>query len=220
MSGREPANRKGVARCRDNLGPAAATGHLAAVGSAARPPADPTASDLLTSRALLAGAGGTTRVAGCSLDPTFRSVAAARDFVGRTLRDWQLEAMLDDAVQRDLRLVTSELVTNALRHGLLLPPGEPPWPATVSDRPDEPIGLALLCTDSHLTCAVSDPGSQVPVHRTPGLTTESGRGLMLVEALSLRWGWTARVSEGGRTRGKTVWALFPIVPAAMSAVYA
>ncbi|MGK9460194.1 hypothetical protein ACSLFT_09195 [Streptomyces sp. G6] len=36
---------------------------------------------------------------------------------------------------------------------------------------------------------------------------ESGRGLLLVDVLALRWGWTPR-----RPLGKTVWAELPLKP--------
>src|SRR5262245_12271106 len=41
------------------------------------------------------------------------SVRAAREFTAATLRGWKLEALVEEAV-----IVASELVTNAIRHGI------------------------------------------------------------------------------------------------------
>lgn len=156
-----------------------------------------------------------SRIARCSLAAEYPSVAAAREFVDRTVRDWQLDLVLGPSVHRDLLLVASELVTNALRHGLRLAaagaaPGEGPLPA----RPDQPlVGVALLAAEANLTCAVTDPGGGIPAARPADPFAESGRGLLLVEALSLRWGWHGRVLHDGRPAGKTVWAQFPLQPA-------
>jgi two-component sensor histidine kinase len=105
-----------------------------------------------------------------------------------TLRDWNLAGLSDQA-----ELVVSELVTNAIRHGL------------VSARriiEEHPVGLRLLAQAPFVTCMVTDPGSQMPVRNTVGWLAESGRGLQVVESCSLRWGW--QPLEAG---GKVVWAL-------------
>jgi two-component sensor histidine kinase len=101
-------------------------------------------------------------------------------------------------------LVVSELVTNALRHGLLSArwmPGE------------HPIGLRLLRQDPYLMCMVTDPDTAGPVRIDARSGAEGGRGLQVVEACSVRWGWQlldARALDGrtgpGRV-GKVVWAL-------------
>ena len=104
-----------------------------------------------------------------------------------TLRRWGLAGLCDQA-----ELVVSELVTNAIRHGL------------VSARriiEEYPVGLRLLAQDSFVTCMVTDPGPQMPIRNVAGPVAESGRGLQVVEACSLRWGW--QPLEGG---GKVVWA--------------
>ena len=51
-------------------------------------------------------------------------------------------------------------------------------------------------------CMVTDPGADIPVLRESGPTSESGRGLNVVESCSVRWGWHL-LDEGG----KVVWAL-------------
>jgi anti-sigma regulatory factor (Ser/Thr protein kinase) len=113
------------------------------------------------------------------------SVRDARDFVRSVLESWNLGAMFDD-----VRLVVSELVTNALRYAA---PGDG----------GTPIRLSLLCTGTRLTCAVTDPSDQIPVHKDPECTEQSGRGLQLVEAFSDSWNWAPLAD-----RGKVVWACF------------
>jgi anti-sigma regulatory factor (Ser/Thr protein kinase) len=117
------------------------------------------------------------------------SVREARDFARTVLCAWDLAGMFDD-----VRLVVSELVTNALRHSIEDP----------ADRcGNTPIRLSLLRTGGRLTCAVTDPCDQIPVQREPDSASQSGRGLNLVEAFSHSWNW-APLSD----HGKVVWACF------------
>jgi Histidine kinase-like ATPase domain len=124
----------------------------------------------------------------CPLSPRPESVKVSRDFTRATLASWGMPALADVA-----KLVVSELVTNALRHGMASARG----PA-----PDRPVRLKLLAQPPLVMCMVSDPGSDIPVLRDSGLAAESGRGLQVVDACSLRWGW--HLLDGG---GKIVWAL-------------
>jgi anti-sigma regulatory factor (Ser/Thr protein kinase) len=81
----------------------------------------------------------------------------------------------------DAALLTSELVTNAVRHG----------------RP--PVQLSIAVTEGRLIVSVLDHGSGLPhvVSAPPDAT--GGRGLHIVEAVSDEWG----VSVEGP--GKAVW---------------
>ena len=115
----------------------------------------------------------------------------ARDFARTTLADWTLCPLAEDTT-----VVVSELVTNALRHGLRgAPHSTQAWP----------IQLVLLRHDRRLLTAVTDPGDGVPTPSDPGDFAENGRGLHVVEAISSTWGW-ARLATGG----KAVWAAFDI----------
>jgi hypothetical protein len=132
------------------------------------------------------------RVANCTVRPLAESLDAVRAFVRRTAHDWSVDGIADD-----LTLVVSELVTNALRHGL--GPG----------AQAKGIGVALYGTASRVMCAVSDSSDEAPVRVAPDHTHDSGRGLQIVEALSMYWGWTP-LERDGDSAGKSVWAVFPL----------
>lgn len=143
------------------------------------------------------GDGESRRSATCDLAPSFESVGRARAFVRRLAPGWQLGELTDD-----IQLVVTELVANALRHGLGLR-GDP----KDAERPQ--IRLRLLRTGSRVMCTVEDPSAELPVRLVPDLATGSGRGLQLIESLSTYWGWTL-AEEAGRVTGKTVWAVFAV----------
>ncbi|WP_306370117.1 ATP-binding protein [Nocardiopsis sp. CC223A] len=100
------------------------------------------------------------------------TVGAARRWVEDHLREWDVEA--PDL----LTLIVSELVTNALTH-------------TRSGIPGENVTLRLYVHSDYIRVAVKDAGPKprrVPRRRSPEDTSTHGRGLLLVDALSLRWG--------------------------------
>ena len=131
--------------------------------------------------------------ASCELPPHFGAVGQARRFARQTLTGWGLEDLSDD-----VSLVVSELVTNALRHGVA-PEGVP---AVADGAPTVRLGLARW--SSRLVCSVRDPSSTGPTPTNPGFTAESGRGLHLVASCTETWGWHPLTGAG-----KVVWALFP-----------
>ncbi|PRY02589.1 anti-sigma regulatory factor (Ser/Thr protein kinase) [Allonocardiopsis opalescens] len=134
--------------------------------------------------------------ASCPLRPVLESVKTARGFTADTLRRWGLSHLSDD-----LTLVVSELVTNALRHGVGLERGtrSGPLAAPVLGRP---IELSLLREDSQVMCTVRDPSDRTPVEKSPDFINETGRGLYLVSSFSQEWGCTP-LEHGG----KVVWAV-------------
>lgn len=111
-----------------------------------------------------------------------RSASAARRFTAETLVGWGLaeRARADDVV-----LCVSELVTNALVHGV--PPGRR-------------LRLLLRYDGCVLRVEVHDSGPGVP--HVVDDADEGGRGLLLVAALSDKWGVRERES------GKAVWCEF------------
>jgi hypothetical protein len=117
------------------------------------------------------------------------SVSAARRFATLTMTRWGLAERGDDVA-----IVVSELLSNALRHGLPL----------AEVRPDRPIRLGLVHSGPSVLCAVADPSDELPVPREAGWLDESGRGLHVIASLSDQWG---SCMARGRP-GKVVWATF------------
>lgn len=136
---------------------------------------------------------GPAGTASLRLDPVPGSARAARDFTAAVLRSWNLSAALPDA-----RLVVSELVTNALRHGLAAAGALAPCAPSPAEPP---IGLRLLRRPGWLRCEVTDPSDIMPIRLVPANDADFGRGLCLIAALSHQWGATL-LSAGG----KCVWA--------------
>jgi len=106
------------------------------------------------------------------------SASVARNIVGHLLRGWRLSE-LDD----DLRLITSELVTNVYQHA----PG------------GDSIELEIIADQDRVRVSLADGSTIKPVIREMDPSTPTGRGLRLVRALSSRWG--ADEYQGG----KRVW---------------
>ncbi|MFF0625181.1 ATP-binding protein [Streptomyces sp. NPDC004296] len=112
--------------------------------------------------------------------PRPRSVALARNRAARLTGEWGQIQLVED-----VRLLVSELATNALVHG------------HVRGRLFR-VGLTL--TDSVLRIAVTDArGERLPCAGEPAPGAAGGRGLQLVGAVSDRWGVQVRQV------GKTVW---------------
>jgi signal transduction histidine kinase len=105
------------------------------------------------------------RRASLDLPATTGAPRAARHFTVDTLRRWRVDGAIETA-----ELVVSELVTNALRH------------ARTRSR------LELSETAGCLRIEVVDFGRGGAVKADPDLSDLGGRGLMLVEAMTQRWG--------------------------------
>src|SRR4051812_30260272 len=117
---------------------------------------------------------------GFALEPGPHAPADAR----REL-ETRLPGGLPPSLVDDVLLLTTELVTNSVRHS----------PAAGEGR----VEVAVRLAPDRLRVEVSDPGSgfaHVPEH--PGTLPEGGRGLFLVDVIAERWGTAA----GGKT---TVW---------------
>ncbi|OLZ74850.1 hypothetical protein AV521_02890 [Streptomyces sp. IMTB 2501] len=126
------------------------------------------------------------RAAAFDLPSRPTAVGTARRVVRELLTAWEVpEGPLDDAV-----LVTSELVTNALVH-------------TAGDR----IACRLHDTADRIRIEIEDRqgGPALPTARRPGPDDQHGRGLLLVDALSLDWGVTPIPGRPARV----VWAELP-----------
>ncbi|MEU5092614.1 ATP-binding protein [Streptomyces sp. NPDC021356] len=113
------------------------------------------------------------------------SVPAARRFAVWSLHYWGLAEW---GRAEDVALCTSELATNALLHGV-------------------PSGRGFLLRVRYdgavVRVEVHDSGGGTPrIPEDPADAAEGGRGLLLVSALSDKWG------VGERNPGKVVWAEF------------
>jgi anti-sigma regulatory factor (Ser/Thr protein kinase) len=109
----------------------------------------------------------------------------ARAWTREILWEWGLACLADAA-----EIVVSELVANSVNASRGL------------DRPF--IRLILILDRGELVILVRDSHPGAPQARHPGADDESGRGLVLVEAVSDRFGWYPL--EGG-SPGKVVWAV-------------
>lgn len=106
-------------------------------------------------------------------------MAETRRLLRDNLRRWGVPALADTA-----ELLTTELVTNALQHT----EGGAELTATLSAGPRNLLRIE-----------VSDGLARRPVAAVAGEHATSGRGLLLVQALSDAWG--VRPQDGG----KVVW---------------
>jgi serine phosphatase RsbU (regulator of sigma subunit)/CHASE1-domain containing sensor protein/anti-sigma regulatory factor (Ser/Thr protein kinase) len=108
-------------------------------------------------------------------DPSPAAVSSAREFSTGA-------AGVSGPARDDVALITSELVTNAALHGT----------GDVVVRVERGVG--------HVRIAVFDDAPQQPSRQHPAPTSETGRGLGIVEMIASGWG----VTEDGT--GKWVWA--------------
>jgi len=108
------------------------------------------------------------------------SPAAAREWARHNGCQEHALDLLDDVL-----LLISELVTNAVRHGV------------------PPILVAIECDDTSLHVRVRDGSPALPARREVGLESEGGRGMTLVELLTNTWGVEPVADDDGV--GKEVW---------------
>jgi anti-sigma regulatory factor (Ser/Thr protein kinase) len=115
------------------------------------------------------------------------AVPRARGHTRQMLQEWgggaaSLAGVTEAAV--------SELVTNAVEASQALPVALPGQLALLSDR-------------SRVLVMVGDHSHEEPIRADPGPDALQGRGLLLVEHLSARWGWFPSEVRGF---AKIVWA--------------
>lgn len=120
---------------------------------------------------------------------TPRGARLARRLVSHRLHEWGHP--YDSAANETMTLIAAELVANAVRHGHV---------------PGRDFHLRLAASPTRLRIDVTDTRTEKrPARgtRPDSGGAESGRGLVLVEALAADWG----VSPRSAAPGKTVWAV-------------
>jgi len=117
------------------------------------------------------------REATIELPPTATSAAAARGFVHQSLQQWGAASRSDLA-----RLLVSELVTNAVFHAR------------------SPVEVRAVMASGRIRIEVRDHDPAPPAQREAQPWEATGRGLLLVDELSSRWG-----SDPTPPEGKVVW---------------
>lgn len=117
-----------------------------------------------------------------ALNLPFSSASAGE--VRRALSSWLIHQRAPESVLHDARLVATELVSNAVRHASALANDT----MLVRWYRDEDAVVISVCDGG---------GSSDPVLVAADTESERGRGLAIVDALSLRW-WVQR-SNGVHT---------------------
>ncbi|MFD3656403.1 ATP-binding protein [Streptomyces sp. NPDC058620] len=121
---------------------------------------------------------------------TPRGARLARRLAGERLDAWGIPYASD--AHDVLTLIVAELSANAVRHGHV---------------PGRDFRLRLSAEGRALRVEVTDTrGERIPVLAEPSDDLDGGRGLLLVAALTDRWGWYPCVDGPG----KTVWATFAL----------
>ncbi|MGE5288678.1 MAG: ATP-binding protein [Micromonosporaceae bacterium] len=117
------------------------------------------------------------------------AVGCARLHARSVMHEWDLTSVADT-----VELVVSELVTNAVRASTG-PDGRPRY----NTKTGLPLVHLRLSSDrAHVFIEVWDQDSRLPVAKAAGGDDESGRGLMLVEALCQHWDSAVAPGRGGK----------------------
>jgi anti-sigma regulatory factor (Ser/Thr protein kinase) len=127
------------------------------------------------------GAPGLRWTTGWETDPPPEAVPHTRERVSVVLAEWGLTG---ESVEPTL-LVVTELLSNAIDHA------------------HGPVRLSVELADEAVHVEVRDATPDPPRLQPPDPTRARGRGVHLVDALSLRWGWREDLP------GKVVWAHVP-----------
>ncbi|WP_328368883.1 ATP-binding protein [Streptomyces sp. NBC_00445] len=114
------------------------------------------------------------------------SVSAARTYVVGTLGEWGLPA--DTELADTIRLIVSELATNAVQH-------------TFGQSPTFTVDLELD-RDEQLSIGVTDSHPRFPKRLPAAVQQDNGRGLVIIRWLTAEFGGKLRIRptrEGGKT---------------------
>ncbi|MET8472915.1 ATP-binding protein [Streptomyces sp. NPDC006422] len=120
------------------------------------------------------------------------SVSAARRYVGTVLAEWGMPSGTEAA--DTVRLIVSELATNAVQH-------------TLGQSPTFTVDVELE-RDEQLRIGVTDSHPRYPKRLPAAVQQDNGRGMVIIRCLTAECGGTLTVRptpEGG----KTVWIELP-----------
>ncbi|WP_405996834.1 ATP-binding protein [Streptomyces sp. NBC_00829] len=135
--------------------------------------------------AAVGNAGGLHATAVFTVPADLGSTHHVRKLVVQTARHWRV---LDEASLGDLELCAGEVVANAAEHT------------------GTPSVVLVSVTTSGVRVELTDTRPQLPEPAAPDSDGESGRGLLLVDALASAWG------AHPTGTGKTVWFEIPATP--------
>jgi anti-sigma regulatory factor (Ser/Thr protein kinase) len=124
------------------------------------------------------GQGGSAADREIKLDPTPCAPLAARRFVSQHVKELGYPGLVEDA-----ETVVSELVTNVVTHA-----------------PYSPLRVHISRAGPHLVLKVWDGSQEPPVRMCPDFMAEGGRGLHIVDEMSVAWGYNTFPG------GKVIWA--------------
>ncbi|MGD6750419.1 ATP-binding protein [Streptomyces sp. BH105] len=124
------------------------------------------------------------------------SVSSARRYVASVLTEWGMASGTEAA--ETVRLIVSELATNAVQH-------------TLGQSPTFTVDMELE-RDEQLRIGVTDSHPRYPKRLPAAVQQDNGRGMVIIRCLTAECGGTLTVRptpEGG----KTVWITLPwVVP--------
>ena len=117
--------------------------------------------------------------AGVEVPDRLDSIPATRAFLTRLLDGWGVTGdVIDDA-----SLLTNELMTNAVKHGVGV------------------VDLRIEVNNGLLHVGVHDGGHEAPVVQAASASDSGGRGMWIVQSLARDWGSDPDADDPG----KTVW---------------
>lgn len=120
------------------------------------------------------------------------SVAQARRYVARILGEWGLPG--DSETAETVRLIISELATNAVQH-------------TFGRSPTFTVDVTLE-RDERLRVGVTDSHPRWPRRLPAAVQQDNGRGMVIIRALTAEYGGRLAVTPTA-DGGKTVWITLP-----------
>ncbi|MEV5610087.1 ATP-binding protein [Streptomyces sp. NPDC052225] len=120
------------------------------------------------------------------------SVSAARRYVSNVLAEWGMPG--DTEAADTVRLIVSELATNAVQH-------------TLGQSPTFTVDIELE-RDEQLRIGVTDSHPRYPKRLPAAVQQDNGRGMVIIRCLTAECGGRLSVSPTAEG-GKTVWIALP-----------